>query len=284
MMDAATRSHTDADAWDANDRVLRGLMSAHPDDPSVRLYFAAHLHTKLVVKASHFRDATQADLAALDAEIERLVLGAVGFAQERPEYAVVAAKLLYFVDQKYLPLALELADSAVRGHNTVFASMATMGQLRAFTGDPEGGVRLLKQALALATPNSNMYKYAIVLLCQALQVAGQHDELAAHCELAGKMGNDLRVRLELLFGDPAQASFRLKGMLLVMGRRRAGGFLRWYAHTAIRHFARQDHREAAFRSPLLHCIRRFGPSVVPPEAAALVPGLPGWAGRNIPRG
>ena len=79
-------------------------------------------------------------------DIESLVLAALPHVQSRPEYAIMAAKLLHFLDRGYYRLARDLAEEAYGSSVSAAGSLAIIGQLRAFAGETEAALRCIDQA------------------------------------------------------------------------------------------------------------------------------------------
>ena len=273
MQNASFNEKSTAKAWLENNVHLSKMRADHPDDPEIAVSYAHHLHSRVII---HGRDLFQTGADAcrsIDTEIEQLVQGALPGCQDKPELLMIAAKLLYYVDRSYKSLALELAQRAYSQSTTIASSLAIFGQLRAFTGDTDGALVLLRQAEALAMPKSRFRHYVQVFICQALIAA---DDRAALEPVRAQVYNFhplARLLYELVMTDAEQPSLRAKGAMLTMSRSRACGVLRFLHHIHSRLFDDPEHRVNALRTPIALFVRRFGHTVVPAELVASAPSL-----------
>lgn len=273
MMDAAVEREDSRAFVRSMAPKLRDYRERYPDDPHIKLIYATHIHSEYVILGPELAQTARDRRAADAAEIERLVLDAIDYAQTRPHLALMAAKLLHFVDAGYKTLALELAEDAHAAGTSVSSSLAILGQLQTFVGDVETGIHYLKQALDLAEPDSNFERYVLVLLCQALIATDRRDELDPYRTRLYGVHPLLRLFLEPMFTDPERPSMRAKGAMLVMPRARANALLSHLHYAWARLYEAPEHRANALRAPVTLAVRRFGRDVVPPEIAEGVPGL-----------
>ncbi|SMX23684.1 winged helix-turn-helix domain-containing protein [Boseongicola aestuarii] len=273
MHEAGNKPDKGTISWPENDIRLRALRSEHPDDPAIKMMYATHLHTKYITRGRELFHQGEATCEADEAEIEALVLQSLGYVQNRPELAVVAAKLLYFVDRGYKNLALELATEALANCGSVSSSLSIFGQLRGFVGDIGAAVESLTQAKLLSTTGSHHHMYVMVMLCQVLMAAGRREELAVARSELYKQSSVLAVFLEPIFSDPINPSLRAKGVTLMLSRARAVAILRHIFYVSARLFEHQNHRENVLRTPVNLFVRRFGQGIVPADIRATVPGL-----------
>lgn len=262
-----------AAAWGITDARLRGLRADAPDDPATKILYATHIHSKYVVRGPDLFYRGTATCAADEAEIESLVLETLDFAQTQPEYAIMAAKLLFFVDRGYRDLAVEIMEKAHRSHPSAASSLVLVGQMRAFCGQSEAAVECLLQALALRSAGTDAHIYNLVLLCQALCAAGDAEGLRAQLNVLNRAVPGGAFFFELLFGDPDKPSIKAKATTLMLSKKRARAVLMHSYYVSARLFERQDHRERVLRTPLALFQKRFGNTVVPEEVAQLVPAL-----------
>lgn len=273
MHEAVNHINSEDISWPENDARLRALRREHPDDPHIKLMYATHLHTNYVTRGRDLFLKGEDNCAADEAQIEELVLSSLDFTQTRPELAVVAAKLLYFVDQGYQNLALDLANEALQKSTAVGSTLSIVGQLKGFTGDTDSAVELLTQAKMLSEQGSHHYFYCLIMLCQALMAAGRRDELSvARSELykATKIGS---VFFEPIFSDPHAPSMRAKGVTFMLSRPRAKAILQQLHYISARLYQNPEHRENALRTPVNLFVRRFGRDVINDEIKATYPGL-----------
>ena len=264
---------TDAILWKKTDLRIRAFRALEVDTPETALLYAAHLHSKYVVTGPQLFFNGSATCAADEAEIEQLVLGALDFAQSDPNYAIAAAKLLYFVDQGYRDLALEIAERAHRKHTVACTSLAAIGQLRSFTGQNASGIDCLRQAAVLSPRGSRLRIYCLVLLCQALLAVDDRKGLAtARRDLNRALPSGIFI-FEPMFTDPDKPSLRARGIVRMLSSAWAKALLMHSTYVHGRLFLDQAQRENALRTPMTLFQRRFGQDVVPDMVAGIVPGL-----------
>jgi DNA-binding winged helix-turn-helix (wHTH) protein len=273
MHEAGNKADNAQISWPQNDLRLRTLRAEHPDDPSIMLMYATHLHTKYVTRGRDLFYKGEDSCAVDEAEIEKLVLGSLDYAQSRPELAIIAAKLLYFVDRGYKSLALQLASDALPKCRSVASSLSIVGQLRGFVGDTDAAIESLTQAKHLSIKGSQHHIYVLVLLCQALMAAGRRRELAAVRSELYKASPLAAVFFEPLFSDPVSPSLRARGVALVLSRPRAVAVLKHLHYVSARLYEQPEHSENTLRTPINLFVRRFGSDVVPNEIKASISGL-----------
>ncbi len=273
MYQAAVGRKDGGRAWLEIDPQVTALRSEFPDDPEIRLMYATHLHSKYVLRGLEIFAAGEDNCASDEAEIEQQVLASLDYAQSKSELALIAAKLLHFVDRNYASLALELAGQAHGSTNSIASSLATRGQLRVFAGDTDRGIDDLRQSVNLSEDGAMQKAYTAVLLCQALIAADRRDEMVQVKTDIHSWDPGSRVRLEPILTDPDHPSLRARGMMLAISKTRATALLRFVCYVSSRHFVNPVHRANSIRTPLTLCVRRFGRSVIPPEVTALVPQL-----------
>ena len=259
--------------WRQTDRRLKELRAADPDDPQLKILQGIHIHTKYInFGMKLFAEDTDTRVED-EGIIETLALEALPYVQTVPEYAIMAAKLLHFVDQGYADLAKSLSDDAYRSSVSIARSMTVIGQLRAFTGETDRALQCLDQALNLVKPGSQSHLYTLIIKCQALMAAGRWDEMKSAKQELYSMSAPLSLFLEPLFTDPDRPSFRAKAAMLTFNRTRARALLLFNHYVSSRLFTDPRHRSNAIRTPLMLITRRFGPSVLPPEIRTSYPDL-----------
>lgn len=259
--------------WPDNDRRLKALLAERPDDPILKIFYASHLHTKYVVLGPRLFRTGTATCVEDESEIERLVTEALPYIQTQPEYSMMAAKLLYFVDRSYRDLALELADRSLRESMSVASSLTIAGQLRGFVGDIEIAKDYLRQAEALCTPRSKFHIYVLVMLCQVLMAAGEKDELFEATRRMYRANPATRFVFEPLFSDPNHPSLSARGVTLALSRKKTDGLLRHVTYISARLFENPEHRENTLRTLVNLVVKRFGAEFVHEDVRQIAPGL-----------
>lgn len=272
-MYGATRPRDGIWSWNETDRRLRPLRETQPDDPALKMMWAAHIYSRYFKHGVRmFRDGT-ANCSADEAEIERLVLDSLDFAQDRPEHAAMAAKLLYFVDRGYKDLALTLATKAHGADTSVNSTLAILGQLLGFLGEMEEAEAHLAQAVELSEGRPMEYVYSLYMLMQVCAAAGHRDKLSAALTRLYRRWPAAIPFFEPYFADPVSPSLRARAIALVMKRAKATAMMQNLAYLSARLYLDPRHRENTLLGTANLFVKRFGPSVVPEEAAIHLPGL-----------
>jgi hypothetical protein len=260
-------------AWKENEARLRGLLMASPDDATLKIMYATHIHSKYI-SFGHVLFQNGIDERDRDEEeIEALVLAALPHVQSQPEYVIMAAKLLHFLDRGYYGLARDLAEEAYSASVSAAGSLAIIGQLRAFAGETEAALRCLDQALNLVTRGSKAHLYTLTIKMQALRAVADFDRLAdAKRELYSVSGAAM-LFYEPMFANPDRLSIRAKAVVMMLSREKAAAILKMNNYVSARLFNDPEHRANAILTPLTLVVRRFGSPAVPDEVAAAHPGL-----------
>lgn len=252
---------------------ILALRAQFPDDPDLKLKYATHIHACYVANGFELALRNRDQRAADEMEMERLVLEALDYAQSQPHLAVMAAKLLYFVNKGYKSFALDLSANAHRASTSIASTLAIWGQFQTHVGEMDSGIENLKQALTLAQDNDRFRDYTQILLCQALVAADRRDELEIYRERLSKGHPLLRLLLEPIFTNPDRPSMFSKGFMLVLSQAKANALLSHLHYCWARLYEDQTHRENALRAVLGLTVRRFGRDVVPDEIKRDLPDL-----------
>lgn len=260
-------------AWKENEARLKGLLKASPDDATLKIMYATQIHSKHI-SFGHVLFQNGIDERARDEDdIESLVLAALPHVQSRPEYAIMAAKLLHFLDRGYCELARDLAEEAYGSSVSAASSLAIIGQLRAFAGETEAALRCINQALNLVTRGSKAYLYTLTIKMQALRAVADFDRLGdAKRELYSVSGAAMFF-YEPMFANPDKLSIRAKAVVMMLSREKAAALLKMNNYVSARLFQDPRHRANSILTPLTLVVRRFGKVAVPEEVAATHPGL-----------
>ncbi|WP_353474930.1 winged helix-turn-helix domain-containing protein [Salipiger sp. H15] len=259
--------------WRQSERRILELQEASPDDASLRIMHAAHLHTKYIMLGHKlFADGVD-DRAADEDRIEALVLSALPQVHAEPDLAIMAAKLLHFLDRGYGELALEIAEEAYGASLSVAASLPLIGQLRAYSGRIDEALPCIEQALHLVEPGSKSHLYALTIKCQILVASGNREGLGEAKRLLYAVSVLAPLFFEPMFGDPDSPSLRGRIAAMAMSRRMALACLLHTHYVSARLFSEQEHRDNVIRNQLALVCRRFGQDAVPQEIAGNYPGL-----------
>jgi hypothetical protein len=260
-------------AWrDGNERLLR-LRKESPDDPILKIMHATHIHSKYILHGHVLFQAGIDHRARDEDEIEALVLAALPHVQSNPEYAIMAAKLLHFLDRGYGELAQDLAEEAYEASVSAASSLAIIGQLRAFAGRTEDALRCIDQALNLVARGSKAHLYTLTIKMQALRAIADFDRLRETKRELYSISAATILFYEPLFANPDKLSLRAKAAMMMLSHERAAALLKMNNYVAARLFHAPEHRANSILTLLTLVVRRFGTAAVPEEVAATHPGL-----------
>lgn len=261
--------------WKKNDLWMRKLIAERPDDPETQLNYATHLHSKYIVCGPQLFHKGIDDRRQDEAEIERLVQAALPSIQTNPDMAIMAAKLLFFLDRGYDNFAIDLAEQAQKESTSISHTLPIIGQLRGFRGDINQGVDALDQAISLAERGTSAHLYALVMKCNLHLAAGDHKALAESKKEIYSLRPAIKLFIEPFYTDPLQPSFSARASIMMLTRKTAAARLLYCNYILCRLFRSQQHRDNAIRPILFLTIRRFDAQVVPAEIAAAYPDLMG---------
>jgi len=235
-----------------------------PDDPELGVIVATCKFAQLALSI----DLDSADphaYAALEEQIERLVLRALPGVRGDPLYSLAAARLLFIIHRGHLPLVESLLAEAMASSTTFAAGLSISGAIKAYVGDLAGAIRSYDRALGLCEPGTEFELYLQVLKSQALIAAG--DRAAARTILARLLTVKPAERaVQIFYLDPDcapdESTLReLRRFTPELARRLLGRLM----FGPVRNFSRPEHGRAILAGPLRHLLDRFGPQVLPSE-------------------
>ncbi len=260
-------------AWKESEARLKRLLVENPDDAVLKIMHATLIHSKYIMFGHHlFHNGIDARTKDED-DIEALTLGALPHLQSQPEYAIMAAKLLHFLQRGYFELARELSETAYASSISAAGSLTLVGQFRAFSGETEAALRCIDQALNLVTPGSKAHFYTLTVKLQTLRAVSDYERLKETKRQLYRMSAALMVLYEPLFANPDELSLRAKAVIMALSRRRAVALLKWTNYTSARLFRDPVHRENDILALVTLIVRRFGKAAVPDEIEATHQGL-----------
>ncbi len=274
QLHSATRSLTGADVtWQESTRRLRQVLVAQPDDHIAKLMLATALHTKYIQEGHVFLASGADPRPADEQEMEDLVTSALPAIQVDPSQAIMAAKLLYFLDRGYRRMAVELAETAYRASTAIAASLGIIGQMRSYVGQVEQGLACFDQALELTEPETQQWLYVLVMKAQVQRAAADREGLDHTLAQLYAARPALKAFLDHSHTCPDSPSPEALMVVQSVTEAQARGILLHGCYVNARLFQHEDQRENAIRTSVVMLTRRFGKSIVPDEVAALVPRL-----------
>lgn len=260
-------------AWKENEERLRGLLKDNPEDAALKIMYATQIHSKYVSFGHVLFQNGIDDRAQDEDDIESLVLAALPHVQSQPEYAIMAAKLLHFLDRGYASLARDLAEEAYKSTVSAAGSLSIVGQLRAFAGETEAALRCIDQALNLVERGSKAHLYTLTIKMQTLRAVADFEGLAEAKRQLYRVSGAALFFYEPMFADPDRLSIRAKAVVRLLAREKAAALLKMNNYVSARLFSDPEHRANSILTPLTLVVRRFGTAAVPDEVAATHPGL-----------
>jgi hypothetical protein len=260
-------------SWNEADARIKALRRAAPDDPELKLMYAAHLHTKYVLLGPELfykgTDSCEED----EALIETLVLEALPYVEGRPEYAAISAKLLHFLRKGYDNRAHGLAEGAHSQSVNVASTLTAVGQLRCFKGDFAGAEECFAQVIPLCDRASDFHVYTLVLLVQVHLAANNQQGVKEVKKELYSVKPSAVIYFEVLLTNPDRPSLRAKAATMMLSKKRARAILDHMFYICGRLYSHEIHRENMMRTPIMLFKRRFGNDILTEEMTKAMPNL-----------
>lgn len=260
-------------SWNEADSRIKALREESPDDPELKLMYAAHIHTKYVLLGPELFFKGTDTLKEDEELIETLVLEALPYTEGRPEYAAISAKLLHFLRKGYDNRAHDLAEGAHSQSVNVASTLTVVGQLRSFKGDFVGARECFEQVIPLCEPASEFHIYVLVMLVQVHLAANDRPNINKVRKELYSVKPIAMIYFEVLVTDPNRPSLRAKAATMMLSKKRSQAVLKHVFYISGRLFAQEIHRENMMRSPVTLLRRRFGNDVLTEEMIAAMPNL-----------
>lgn len=251
---------------------LQQLRRDNSDDPAIKLLWASHIHATYIQRGTDAALTCPRRRRSDLLEIETLVLDSLDFARARPEFGVIAAKLLHFANPEHAIVALDLAENAQRHATSAKGALTALGQLHTFCGDMELGLSYLQQARAMAKAGSNFEVFVVIMLLQALIAAGDRGEIDAIRPRVYEIHPLLGLFCEPMLTDPEKPSLRARGAIMAMSKKRLTAYIIRMYHCWARLHQTPQHRANALRALVSLAQRRHGPDCIPEDIRRAIPG------------
>jgi TolB-like protein/DNA-binding winged helix-turn-helix (wHTH) protein/tetratricopeptide (TPR) repeat protein len=248
--------------WLSNGQQIAYLRAENPSDPVPALMWAMHSFAQSIV-APGLEPIERSAVAALEDEIEGIVLEHVSAVRHDPILALAAAKLLLLVNRGHEDLAETLATRAFSESAAFAAAFPVLGQIQAYRGDLAEACRLYDEGLRLCDLGSTFEAYILVIKAMALIAlddrAGVEEVFTRIVEIEPAS----RERFGLFFLPPDDLGLGLRLAPLadradIDQARRAIAYLHFRVADLFRNPA---HAANLMRGPLTHLVRRLGPGV-----------------------
>lgn len=240
-----------------------------PDDPLLPIMEAVGLYARMLQPAVFPSDA---EWAAAENEIERLVFDSLPRVQDNPVALLAAARLLCFTARGHLEFAERLADEAFAASPSFAAYYATRARLLMYRGETKDALALYDKAIELAEPDSEFLVYVLVLKATAHMAAGQRPEVRKTVDDMCVLRPMARMTIGFFFVDPETPVLDpvLESVLGGMNPDFTRSAIRQLYRLSGRHFVEPDHRDNIMRGLVTHAARKHGPEAVPAEFKVLL--------------
>jgi tetratricopeptide (TPR) repeat protein len=256
--------------WRAGEEQLKLARQQSPDDPSLAILWSLNQLARLIHWPLDAGLREQGAVEALEAEIERQVLGNLDAVEDVPLLKLAAAKMLFFINRGHHELAEQLADEAFASSTAFAAAFATQGQLLMCGGRIGEAVRIYDRGLELSEFGSEFQAYLLVLKATALMALGDRQgvgRVAAELFSARPASREL----SLFFASDESALDPVQQIMLgAIAPEQARLMLLHLLHTSARHFRAAGHRANVLSGLTGLLAAHFGPGVVPSAVAAIL--------------
>lgn len=271
LHDAGMLFSTDTTAWRENTSRLESAYAQQTDDPGIHVMLALNRYLQLLSgESTEGPPLTEAQWQLLEDDIERLALQALPKAQGDAMMLFGIAKVLFFIDRGYLPLAQRLTEEAFL-HSTAFAAAFAMkGQLSAASGDIDQAISLYDKAIELTETGSPFHLYLLILKLTALLAEQRRSEIDQLTTELYALNPTMRAQISLFLLSPraSHAPPALQPLLESISLNDAQRLLMYLYRVSARQFLHPRHQKNILRGAAVHLGRRFGPEVLPPQLAA----------------
>jgi len=259
--------------WSETCDQLRARLDADPDNAETQIMLATALHSKYVMSGGigPENDNRTAD----EAEMEKLLLACLPRVQDNPVFLLSAAKLLYFLDRGFRPMAIRIMEEGAESSTAFATTCAILGQLRMFRGDTDGATDLLEKGLQLCRDDVEFESYLLVMATHARLAAGDREGLKTVAERLYAARPATRAGLSMFNTVDGRTDVDPSAHVVVdaLTPARASGILVWGNYVTARLFEREVHAVNMFRGLATLLVDRFGPEIIPDEFGATVPTL-----------
>jgi len=257
--------------WRKNEAQLRRLLHDGKATATTRLMLGMNIYTRYIIDGWRFlanEDPRERD----QAELESLIVDILPELLDDPQNALSAALVLSFMGPAYQLLALEIAEEAFARSTALADGLSTLGRLRGFAGDFDGGLDLLYRARPLCKPGSIFERYVTSCICQILLAAGNFEEKDRELETLTR-SPIAKGPYRLLYANPGEAtpSLPVRIHLALSPRKYARATVLWSYYICARVYRHQEAQENLIVGLAGHMRRRFGDDIIPQEVGAAIP-------------
>jgi DNA-binding winged helix-turn-helix (wHTH) protein/tetratricopeptide (TPR) repeat protein len=277
LNEAARALARSPERWRETEAQLKRARAQSPGDPVLAVMWAMNLFARLIHWPLDPAVVTRSGRAALENEIEALVLDHLPVIDDNALLKLAAAKLLFFIDRGHFELADRLAEEAFAESTAFGAAFATRGQMLMCKGEFEEACRLYDKGIALSEFGTDFHIYQLVLKCTALMAA---DDRSGVARTADEMylARPATRWMGLFFLSPYEETVpdAVAAMLAGFTPARGRETLTHLYHTSARQFRRRSHAANVMRGPAHHFRRLLGPEAIPADIAGLL-------GRPLPQ-
>jgi hypothetical protein len=213
------------------------------------------------------------DRAAVEDQIEALVLEHLPAVRDDAVMALAAAKLLLLINRGHDGLAESLATRALAGSTAFASALPMLGQVHAYRGDLEEARRLYDEGFQLCEPGSTFEIYILVLKAMTHLAQNDHTAAGALLERIVALQPGYLQLFGVLFIPPGDDG--LARQLAPLADRadidQARRMIAYLHYRVADLFQTPAHSANIMRGPLTHLVRRFGPTVASDEIWSELP-------------
>ena len=263
---AATLSRSIDRGWAYIAERLAEEQAEAPDDPELAVMRATYLYARMMGGIDF--DGQPESYRRLEAEMERLLLGALPEVRADPILRLAVAKLLFMVGGRHLAVVEELIRESLAESSMFAAVLSHQGTLHAFRGDLAAAVGAFDQALALCQPGTEFQIYLLVKKSTLPLADGDWPGCCAIFRqiVEHKPAAERQLQLFYLPGDDRL----LEPAMAKAVERATRGLAAWVMSHQLfmiaRHFSEPRHARNIMAGPARHLLPRFGDSILPAEA------------------
>ena len=254
-------------------RILQAKQES-PDDPRLRILWAANRHARLLLSFGDDEASTSRLFSEYENIIEAEVLQALPKLEDLPAYQLTAAMLLLTLGHGHEDLAETLIDKAF-WNEAPFASVCSLrARLCLCRGELAQSIVWLDRAIEMSQPGSEFQIYLLVLKLKALVAGGNRAALAPIERALYAIKPRAALEMALQVADPdVPLSEPARKTLEGWGLPKVRQLLRHHYFIVVKPMQVRDQRANLMAGPLKQARRIFGDAVVAEEITADLPEL-----------
>jgi DNA-binding winged helix-turn-helix (wHTH) protein len=266
LQNAASLLSVSNSKWLASGEQLRLEREQNPSDADTALQWCLHLFARLV-HTSPFNVMSLEERERTEREIEVTVLDCLPAIEANAVLNLAAAKLLYFIGQRHLELAEDLAESGFARTSDFAAALPILGQLRGARGNFRDAIVFFDRGIEMPDPPAGFLLHMQVLKCIALLASGDRaalDAAASVIDLSRDCPPAIALMIRLMIA-PADRKLpaALAQALAAVGPSGAVSVIEYVYFTGARQLTSKPARANVMRGLVAHVTSLHGGELVP---------------------